>query len=440
MQILRPALLVALAALVLAGCPRRADEAPQGAASEAPEARDLGRFEGVKLRYHGDGVGQGPAIERALLARFEAATGAAVDYRPGPRTREALEAYQRGFAAKDPGADVILIDVIWPGSLAPHLRDLKPALAAQAEGMFPELVRNDTIDGRLVAMPLFTDAGLLFYRQDLLAKLGEAAPPATWGELEDLAARLQAVERPRDPAFAGFVFQADTYEGLTCNALEWQHSHGGGGIYAEDTGAVSLDNPRAARALTRAAGWVGTIAPLAVLGWQEEDARKHFAAGHAAFMRNWPYAWATLAAPGSPVAGKVGVAPLPQGDRADTRAASVLGGWHLAVSAYSREPEAATALVRWLTSTEVQRWRARVGSYLPAARAAYEDEALKRENPVFKIMPQVLEQIVVRPSSRAGARYPGVSAAYQRRVAKILRGASAERELSALAAELRKGE
>ncbi len=430
-------LALALTALVLTGCPRDRGSAQTGASpSEPPEARGLGRFEGVKLRYHGDGVGQGPMLERALLARFEAATGAKVDFRPEPRTREALERYLKLFGAKDPGPDVVLLDVIWPGRLAPHLLDLKGALAAEAEGMFPELIRNDTIDGKLVAMPLFSDAGVLFYRRDLLAKHGSPRPPETWAELEDLAGRIQAAERPRDPAFAGFVFQADTYEGLTCNALEWQQSHGGGGIYAEDTGAVSVDNPRAVRALTRAAGWIGTIAPRSVLAWQEEDARRHFEAGHAAFMRNWPYAWSTMSAPGSPIVGKVGVAPLPR-DRADTKPASVLGGWQLGVSAYSRSPEAAIALVRWLASPEVQLWRARVGSYLPAARAAYNDEVLRRENPVFKVMPQVLENVVVRPSSRTGARYHLVSTAYQRRVAAILRGADAKMELAALARELR---
>lgn len=426
--------------MALAGCPAdRGSGQPAARADEPPEARGLGRFQDVALRYHGDGVGQGPEIERALLARFEAATGAKVDYRPEPRSREALDRYLKLFGARDPGPDVVLLDVIWPGRLAPHLRDLRPALAPEAEGMFPELIRNDTIDGRLVAMPLFTDAGLLFYRKDLLDRQGLPQPPETWQELEDVASRIQAAERPRDPAFAGFVFQGGTYEGLTCNALEWQHSHGGGGIYAEDTGAVSLDNPRAARALARAAGWIGTIAPRDVLDWQEEDARRHFAGGHAAFMRNWPYAWATMSAPGSPIAGKIGVAPLPR-DRADTRSASALGGWQLGVSAYSSHPDAAIALVRWLTSPEVQLWRARVGSYLPAARAPYEDEALRRDNPVFRVMPQVLENVVVRPSSRAGARYHLVSAAYQRRVAAILRGANAERELATLAAELRAGE
>lgn len=430
-------LALALAASLLAGCPKEGGTDRTGTATgDPPEAHALGRFEGVTLRYHGDGVGQGPAIERALLARFEVATGAKVDYRPEPRTREALERYLKLFTAKDTGPDVVLLDVIWPGRLAPHLRDLRPALAAEAEGMFAELIRNDTIGGRLVAMPLFSDAGVLYYRKDLLDKLGHPQPPETWAELEDLASRIQATERPRDPDFAGFVFQADTYEGLTCNALEWQFSHGGGGLYAEDSGEVSLDNPRAARALTRAAGWVGTIAPRAVLGWQEEESRRHFEGGHAVFMRNWPYAWSTMSAPGSPVVGKVGVAPLPR-DRADTRPASMLGGWQLGVSAYSRHPEAAIALVRWLASPEVQLWRARTGSYLPAARAAYDDETLRRENPVFKVMPQVLENVVVRPSSRAGARYHLVSAAYQRRVAAILRGAKAEKELAALARELR---
>lgn len=418
-----------LAALLLAGCPRN-----EAADAEAPAATDLPRFDGVTLQYHGDGVGQGPVLERQLAKRFEEATGAKVELHPQPRTREALEVYMARFEAMDQGLDVILLDVIWPGILAPHLRDLRLDLSEQADAMFPELIRNDTIGGRLVAMPFFSDAGLLYFRSDLLDKHGFTAPPKSWDELERQASTIQAAERHQDRAFAGFLFQGDTYEGLTCNAVEWQHSHGGGGIYSDDTGVVSVDNPRAVRAFTRAAGWIGGISPRAVLGYQEEDCRKAFQAGHAAFMRNWPYAWAEAAAAGSPVAGKIGVAPLPR-DREDTRPAACLGGWQLGVSAYSQHPDAAIAFVKYLASPEVQGWRARVGSYLPAARDAYNDPALQA-NPVFKVMPEVLEQVVVRPSSRAREKYQAVSGVYQRGVAEILKGAEPKTRLRALAKEL----
>ena len=88
----------------------------------------------------------------------------------------------------------------------------------------------------------------------------------------------------------GFVWQGNAYEGLTCDALEWVASHGGGMIVEKD-GTISINNPNAAAALDMAAKWVGTISPEGVIGYKEEDARGIWDQGNAVFMRNWPYAW-----------------------------------------------------------------------------------------------------------------------------------------------------
>src|SRR5690606_3132311 len=110
----------------------------------------------------------------------------------------------------------------------------------------------------------------------------------------------------------GFVFQGKAYEGLTCNALEWIDSFGGGAI-VDAGGQITVDNPRAVQALALAGSWVGDISPTGVMNYDEEAARGVFQTGGAVFMRNWPYAWALAQGDDSLVRGKVGVMPLPSG-------------------------------------------------------------------------------------------------------------------------------
>ena len=73
-----------------------------------------------------------------------------------------------------------MIDVVWPGAFAPYLVNLKPKLGKQAKLHAQGIVQNDTIGGKLVAMPWFGDFGILYYRTDLLKKYGYKAPPTTW--------------------------------------------------------------------------------------------------------------------------------------------------------------------------------------------------------------------------------------------------------------------
>ena len=157
--------------------------------------------------------------------------------------------------------------------------------------IFERIVQNNTVEGfGLMGIPWFTDAGLLYYRTDLLEEYGFDAPPATWTELEEMATTIQEGERADNPDFWGFVWQGAAYEGLTCDALEWQVSYGGGEIVEPD-GTISINNEQAALAFDTAAGWVGNISPPGVVSYQEEDARGVWQAGNSAFMRNWPYAY-----------------------------------------------------------------------------------------------------------------------------------------------------
>ncbi len=332
-------------------------------------------------------------------------------YTPPASTTDNLALLRQQFAAKSADLDVIMIDVVWPGVIKDHLVDLKKYSKGAEAKHFPAIVANNTIDGKLLGMPFFTDAGLLFYRKDLIEKYKLKAPD-TWDDLAAAAKKIQDGERAAGVAdFQGFVFQAKAYEGLTCDALEWVHSFGGGEI-VDKAGNITINNPRAAKALDTAASWIGTIAPGGVLNYGEEDARGVWQNGKAAFMRNWPYAWSLGQAADSPIKGKIGVAALPAGSGAGAKKAATLGGWQLAVSKYSKNVDAAADLAMYMTSSDIQKKRAIGGSYNPTIVDLYKDKDVLAANPFMGDLLDVFTNAVARPATATGLKYPEVSQAF----------------------------
>ncbi|QRN97709.1 ABC transporter substrate-binding protein [Archangium violaceum] len=334
---------------------------------------------------------------------------------------EQLTVFQQQLTAGATDLDVLRIDIVWPGILGAHLIDLKPYIPNDVvQQHFPAIVQNNTVEGKLVAMPWFTDAGVLYYRKDLLEKHGQK-PPTTWQELATVAKTVQDAERKAgNTKIVGFVFEAKAAETLTCNALEWIDSFGGGTI-VDESGKVTIDNPKAVEALKTAASWIDTISPRGVLNYEEEGARGVFQSGNAVFMRNWPYAWALANAPDSPIKGKVAVIALPKGG-AEGKSTGTLGGWQLAVSKYSKHPALAADLVKYLTSAEEQKRRAIQGSFNPTIVSLYKDKEILEANPFFGTLLDTFTNAVARPAKVTGSKYSRVSADFRNAVHSVLSG------------------
>ena len=382
-------------------------------------------------------VGQDYENCKTMTAQWAKKTGHEVKIFTIPNsTTDILALFRQLFAAKSADLDVVNVDVVWPGVIKDHLLDLKPYSKGVEKDHFPAIVANNSVDGKLLAMPWFTDAGLLFYRKDLVEKYKQKAP-TTWDELAATAKVIQDGERAAgNKDFQGFVFQAKAYEGLTCDAVEWISSFGGGNV-VNDKGEVTINNPQAVAALKTAASWIGTIAPQGVLNYAEEEARGVFQNGNAAFMRNWPYAWSLGNAKDSKISGKIGVSALPKGG-ANGRNAATLGGWQLAVSKYSKNPAIAADLVMFMTSAESQKYRAINGSYNPTIPALYKDKDVLAANPFFGSLYDVFTSAVPRPATATGAKYPEVSAAFWNATHDVLSGkATAEDSLKKLEGKLK---
>ena len=386
-------------------------------------------------------VGKEQALCQELTADWGKRTGNTVKVvAMPPSDSDRLALYRQLFAAQSADIDLYEIDTIWPGILGSNFIDLRPYTKGAENADFPSTIANDTQAGRLVAMPLFVDAGLLLYRRDLLDRY-HLPVPRSWDEMTATARRIQDGERAAGHAgMWGYVFQGKAYEGLTCNGLEWVAS-GGGGTIIDGQGRIDVDNPAARRAVQEAAGWIRTIAPEGVLNYTEEESRGVFQSGNAVFMRNWPYALGLANGPDSPIRGEVEAAPLPQGVGPGARHASTLGGWQIAVSRYSRHPQLAGELAAFLTSrASVRRW-ALEGGYAPPVPALYADPELLRANPTLRTLLPIFQAAVLRPSTVTGTKYDAVSHEFADAVYRVLSGESTSTDaLAALDRQLHRVE
>ncbi|MBY3230274.1 MULTISPECIES: ABC transporter substrate-binding protein [Rhizobium] len=395
-----------------------------------------GPIRAAEISFAANTTGKNVEFLNKQLAIFEKDTGNQVKLVTMPSSSsEQFSQYRLWLAAGNKDVDVYQTDVIWAPQLADQFVDLKEAAKDVVGQFFPSIIASQTVNGRLVALPLFTDAPALFYRKDLLEKYGKQ-PPKTWDEMAATAKEIQDKERQAGQKdLWGYVFQGNSYEGLTCNGLEWVKSSGGGQIVEPD-GTISINNEKAAAALERAKGWIGTISPPGVLAYQEEESRGVWQTGNAVFMRNWPYAYSLGNGADSAVKGKFDVMTLPVAAVGD-KPSSTLGGWNLAVSKYSEKQDAAIALVKFLASKDVQKARAIELSNLPTLTDIYDDKDVAAAQPFMPNWKPIFQDAVPRPSATAKVKYNEVSSKFWTAVHNTLSGSgSAAENLELLEADL----
>lgn len=375
----------------------------------------------VNINFVSGAVGADIEVYKQLVKPWEEKTGNTVTFVPMPSsTTDQFAQYKLWLAAENKDIDLYLVDVIWAPQLSNQFLDLTQAFSGVAADHFPSIVESQTVDGKLVALPFFTDAPALYYRKDLLDKYG-AKVPETWEELTATAQKIQDGERGEGKKdIWGYVWQGAAYEGLTCNGLEWIKSHGGGQIIEPD-GTISVNNENAVKALEQAASWVNTISPQGVLSYTEEESRGVWQTGNAVFMRNWPYAYALGNSGDSPIKGLFDVAPLPSGG-GDNTSAATLGGWNLAVSKFSPNPDAATDLALFMVSTDVQKQAALRLSHLPTVQALYDDAEVAAAQPLIPRWKDIFLNAVPRPSAPTKVAYNEVSNKFWTATHEVLAG------------------
>jgi multiple sugar transport system substrate-binding protein len=317
--------------------------------------------------------------------------------------------------------DVFMGDVIWPAQFGAHQLavPLSQYLPSSYWSRFaPGLVAGATYKGAVYGSPLFEDQGFLYYRKDLLSKDGLPVP-ATWEQLESDAKAVLAKGQTK----YGFVWEGDSYEGLTCNFMEYLTDAGGTATNSGYTTAT-LNSAAALKAVTFMRSLVTSgVTPAAVTTFQEPQAMNTFGAGNAVFLRNWDYAYSTAITPadgGKLTASQVGVEPLPTFAGQPTPGYSNIGGWNMYINPHSKAIGADLTFIQWLSGTTAQDILSQKYGFISTVTAVRSSPATIASNPVFAIVPKT--KLVPRPAGTP--EYPALSTAIYTNVNAALAGSS----------------
>jgi multiple sugar transport system substrate-binding protein len=320
-----------------------------------------------------------------------------VTYREMPTdTGQYFDKLQTEFQAGQSDIDVIGGDVIWGAQFAANkwvvdVSDRFPE--GEQSGFLPAPLQSLTYDGKIWGVPWYTDAGMLYYRKDLLQQSGLSAAPKTWDELQQMA---QQVTQQTGTQY-GMVFQGSNYEGGVCNALEYIWTNGGDVLQGDK---IVIDSPQAIAGLETERSMITSgVAPQAVSTYTETETDPAFMGGKAVFARNWPYMFSLAGTSDYPKVKpeQVGVAPIPVSD--GNQSYSCLGGWNMMMSALSDMQDQAWEFMKWMTAPEQMKYLALEATRLPARKSPYEDQEILSKVPTIRLAKDIIPNTKPRPVS-----------------------------------------
>ena len=306
-------------------------------------------------------------------------------------TSTLITLYDNTLRARSASFDVFNIDVVWPAQFSTQgwTLDLSSKWPASDRANYlPGPIKSCTYNGAVVAAPMRTDLGVLYYRKDIVS-----TPPKTYAELTSTA------KSSLSKAKIGYAWQGIQGEALVCDFVEVLAGYGGSVLDPNNAKSVTVNSPEGVAALTEMVGWVGTVSPISITTYAEEACRQAFQNGDAALMRNWPYAYALGNDPTkSKVAGKFDITSLPYGG-SSTTGHSCVGGWNMAINAYSKNTDAAWSFMKYVLGETAQKILAITGSYTPALNSVYSDSEVQTKQPLFTKLAPILQNSLPRPVS-----------------------------------------
>jgi multiple sugar transport system substrate-binding protein len=369
-----------------------------------------------------------------LVPEFEQKNpGIRINVIEGPNATDLNEdLYTSAFILGDSPYDLINMDVIWTPKFAAAgwLLPLEDRITdTQLKAFLDKDVEGGRYNGKLYRIPFRSDAGMLYYRTDLLKQAGYN-PPETFEELVKISQELQG----KTDVNWGYLWQGGQYEGLSAMFVEVLEGFGGYWVNPE-TKEVGLDQPAAIEAVEFLRNTIKIgISPPGVTTYKEEETRRIFQNGEAVFLRSWPYVWPLANQKTSAVNGKIGIKPMVHSPNSPSGAC--LGGWGLGISKSSKNPDAAWKAIQFFTSEEAQRKFILETGFVPSRRSLFTDSEIVSKYGHYPELLQVVEKAVLRPPI---AQYAQTSDILQRYLSAAISGRmSSERAMKAAAAETRR--
>jgi multiple sugar transport system substrate-binding protein len=391
------AVIIATALLAIAGC--GSDDDDGGAAPEAEKAGQAKASGNVTWCIGKDTTGAFGTVVDSFNKANPDANVKLLELPEDAGEQRRLQ-IQR-LRAESTECDVLGMDVIWTAEYAAQgwLLDVSDFISENGDQFIQSTVDTTEYEGKNWAVPFNSNAGFIYFRKDEVSKA-----PEDWETLYEQAAKGN-----------GVVYQGFRYEGLTVNFLELVYS-AGGSVLSEDGTEATADSPEVKDALAfMADGIKSGAAPKAVTTYKEEESRRAFESGNATFMRNWPYAYAL--GKDSKIADQFDISTFP--GYKGNEGAGVLGGYDLAISAYSKNPEGSLAFIEFATAPEQQKIMATEASLPPTLTDVYDDPEVKKAMPFAAELRDAIDQAQPRPVSPV---YPQISEAIYNNVYAALQG------------------
>lgn len=322
----------------------------------------------------------------------------------------------RNAQAKSKEYSVLNLDVVWTAEFAANRWVVElPQDQFDLENFLEPAVNTAKYRDKLYAVPVYSDGGLLYYRKDLLTAAGINEAPKTWDEMKAACDKVKAM--PGNENLGCYAGQFDKYEGLTCNFSEAVQS--AGGAILDKDGKPTVDTQEAKDGLNFLVDGVknGEI-PQAARTFQEEPSRRAFQEGQLIFLRNWPYVYAKASATdgSSSVVDKFDIAPLPGKDGPGV---STLGGHNLAISSFAENKATALDFIKFFTSEESERSNLLATSQAPTRANLYDDPELVKQFPYLTTLKESILTAVPRPQA---VKYGDVTAAIQEAAYSAING------------------
>ncbi len=345
-------------------------------------------------------------------------------------TNQVENLYTASFLLGNSPYDLVFMDIVWTPKFAAAgwLKDLSGYLSeAELDQFLPGDVQGGMYQGKLYRIPFRSDAGMLYYRHDLLNQVGYS-PPETFTELITISQDLQQ----KGLSEWGYVWQGKQYEGLSAMFVEILQ--GSGAFWVDpETLEVGLDRPEAIAAVQFLRDTLTTkISPPGVTTYAEEETRLLFQNGKTVFLRNWPYVYRL--ANDSPIAGKYSIKPMVH--RENQASGACQGGWGLGISATTKHPESAWQVIEFFSSKESQKKYTLANGYVPSLKSLFNDSDIVAKYPHYPNLLKVLEKAALRPPI---PQYAQASDILQRYLsAAITNTMSPEKAMKQAAAETRR--
>lgn len=335
-------------------------------------------------------------------------------------TNERKELLARSLRNRSDQIDVFAVDLIWIPRFSKWCEPLGESFGSAAvAGVIENALEPCYVEGSLVALPLYLDIGMMYYRRDILQRHPEAQvveerlrQSMTWSEFLSLRSILASDGRPF------YIFSGKDYEGLVCSYFELLVGQLPAYSSAE---AIDLSSAEARNALQMMVDFVRAsgVSPPQVIDFDENRSYDFMLATDGVFCRGWPNFlenYQTFYSDTTTLR-VIGRAALPHFQGMNPR--SVFGGWNLMLSKYSKHKPQALEFIRFLQSEESQKTMFEVGGYLPINRMVYEDEEFMSRHPHLAYYRSLLANGFHRPALTDYTRISDILSKY---VHKALKG------------------